>query len=175
MDCSGWAHLLLPTILPFYSELLLIKMLTGYPDHWLGLTLMATFGNTMGACVNWWLGKYMLHYQDRRWFPLKEKHMKPAQRWFEKIWQMDSAVIVESIGRGCHHARGWHHEGQILAVLLSDLCRQSNALLCHSMANPRSMRVLQEGGQIRQSLTRVGYTRHTHQLLHRYLLPMQRL
>ncbi|GAA3960654.1 YqaA family protein [Allohahella marinimesophila] len=72
------------TILPFYSELLLLKMLTAYPDHWLGLTLMATFGNTMGACVNWWLGKYMLHYQDRRWFPLKEKHLKPAQRWFEK-------------------------------------------------------------------------------------------
>ena len=69
------------TILPFYSEVMFVTLLTqGYMPTLVWLS--ATAGNTLGALVNWWLGKYLLHYQDRRWFPFKEKSLALAQRQF---------------------------------------------------------------------------------------------
>ena len=86
------------TILPFYSELLLLNMLSLYPDHWLGMALVATFGNTVGAAVNWWMGMYMLHYQDRRWFPIKARHLVRAQGWFSKYGKWTLLLAWSPIG-----------------------------------------------------------------------------
>ncbi|NVK42724.1 MAG: DedA family protein [Oceanospirillaceae bacterium] len=78
------------TILPFYSEVYLAALLMDHPQQWPWLWLVATLGNTGGAVVNWWLGRFMLHYQDRRWFPAKKKDMERAQRWFQHfgIWSL---------------------------------------------------------------------------------------
>lgn len=77
------------TILPAYSEILLVKLQNdGYPVVW--LWIWATLGNTLGSAVNWLLGRYCLHFQDRRWFPFKKNKLAKAQGWFQKygVWTL---------------------------------------------------------------------------------------
>ena len=77
------------TILPAYSEVLFASLLAAGYDPW-ALFVWATFGNTLGACVNWALGRYLLHFQDRKWFPFKPDRLGKAQDWFQKygIWSL---------------------------------------------------------------------------------------
>ena len=53
------------TILPFYSEVVLVSLLLeGKPA--LALWFYATLGNTLGAWVNWVMGRYLLQ-NDLTW------------------------------------------------------------------------------------------------------------
>lgn len=71
------------TILPFYSEVVLVSLLLeGKPV--IPLWLAATSGNTLGAGVNWIMGRYLLHFQNRRWFPFKPQSLHKAQAWFQR-------------------------------------------------------------------------------------------
>lgn len=77
------------TVLPFYSEAVLLVMLTEDRDP-LVLFLVATTGNTLGSVVNWFLGRYLLHFQDRKWFWFKPAQMQKAQAWFQRrgVWSL---------------------------------------------------------------------------------------
>ena len=83
------AAFLSATIVPFYSEIYLVTLQGRGYDPYL-LLVVATSGNTLGAAVNWGLGRYLLHYRDRRWFPFKEKQLNQAQNWFQKfgVWSL---------------------------------------------------------------------------------------
>ena len=83
------AAFLAATLLPFYSEVVYLGLLAGPHDPF-GLWLAATVGNTAGACVNWLLGRYLLHFQDRRWFPFKRDSLGRAQAWFQRfgVWSL---------------------------------------------------------------------------------------
>lgn len=78
------------TLLPFYSEVVVVSTLVLQPDNWLWIWLVASIGNTLGAAVNWAIGLYLLHFQDRRWFPFKADQLGRAQRWFQKygVWSL---------------------------------------------------------------------------------------
>jgi len=77
------------TILPFYSEVVLFALLRQGGDPAL-LVAVATLGNTLGAVVNWGLGRFLLHFQDRRWFYFKREQMERWQRWFQRygVWSL---------------------------------------------------------------------------------------
>ena len=77
------------TLVPAYSEILFAGLVSAGYDP-LALWLWASTGNTLGSAVNWVLGRYLLHFQDRRWFPFKEKNLGLAQRWFQKygVWSL---------------------------------------------------------------------------------------
>lgn len=77
------------TILPAYSEVLFAGLLAAGYDP-LPLWAWATVGNTLGSAVNWILGRYLLHYQDRRWFPMRLSTLGHAQRWFQRygVWSL---------------------------------------------------------------------------------------
>jgi membrane protein YqaA with SNARE-associated domain len=77
------------TILPFYSEVVLFALLREGGDPVL-LVFVATLGNTLGAVVNWLLGRYLLHFQDRRWFYFSHSQIDKAQRWFQRygFWSL---------------------------------------------------------------------------------------
>ena len=83
------AAFLAATILPFYSEVVLFALLRDGGDP-VVLVLIATLGNTLGAVVNWLLGRYLLHFQDRRWFYFKPAQIEKAQRWFQRygFWSL---------------------------------------------------------------------------------------
>ncbi len=77
------------TILPFYSEVVLFALLRegGNP---LALVMIATLGNTLGAVVNWVLGRYLLYFQGRRWFYFTPEQVEKAQRWYQRygFWSL---------------------------------------------------------------------------------------
>jgi membrane protein YqaA with SNARE-associated domain len=84
------ASFLAATILPFYSEVILFALLkSGASPPWL-LVTVASVGNTLGAVVNWWLGRYLLHFQDRKWFPFKPADVARVQHWFQRygVWSL---------------------------------------------------------------------------------------
>nr|WP_094300801.1 YqaA family protein [Imhoffiella purpurea] len=72
------------TVLPFYSEVVLFALLRQGGDP-LWLVATATLGNTLGAVVNWVLGRYLLHFRDRRWFYFSRDQIDKAQRWFQRF------------------------------------------------------------------------------------------
>lgn len=77
------------TILPAYSEIMFAGLLAaGYEP--LALWAWATAGNTLGAAVNWALARYLLHFQDRPWFPFRPDRLGRAQRWFQRygVWSL---------------------------------------------------------------------------------------
>lgn len=77
------------TLLPAASEVFLSGLLiSGYDP--LQLWGVATLGNTLGGVVNYLLGRYLLHFQDRSWFPVKTTSLTESQRWFRHygIWSL---------------------------------------------------------------------------------------
>ncbi len=72
------------TVLPFYSELALVALLIA-GEPLLSVVATATFGNTLGSVVNWFLGHYVLKFQHRQWFPFKQNQLARAQRWFDRF------------------------------------------------------------------------------------------
>jgi membrane protein YqaA with SNARE-associated domain len=59
------------TVLPAQSEIVLAGMvLSERYQHWL-LILVASTGNTLGSLVNWLPGRFIAHFEGRRWFPVK--------------------------------------------------------------------------------------------------------
>ena len=77
------------TILPFYSEVVLFALLRAGGDP-LALVIVASVGNTLGAVLNWALGRYLLHFQDRRWFYFSRPQIARAQHWFQRygFWSL---------------------------------------------------------------------------------------
>lgn len=51
---------------------------------WL-LLLVATLGNTLGALVNWALGRGLERFRGRRWFPVGEHTLERAQRLYGRF------------------------------------------------------------------------------------------
>ncbi len=77
------------TILPFYSEFILFGLLKQGEPAWL-LVVVATAGNTLGSVVNWYLGLYILKFQNKKWFYFKQKQIEKAQVWFARygLWSL---------------------------------------------------------------------------------------
>lgn len=77
------------TVLPFYSEAFLYVLLQSAPSA-LWPVLIATAGNVLGSCVNWWLGRGILHFRHRRWFYFNEEQIERAQRGFQRygLWTL---------------------------------------------------------------------------------------
>ena len=77
------------TLVPAYSEIMFAGLAASGYDP-LALWAWASAGNTLGSVVNWALGRYLLHFQDRRWFPFKRDNLEMAQRWFRKfgVWSL---------------------------------------------------------------------------------------
>ena len=71
------------TIVPFSSEVTLVAAIAaGGALHW--LIAAASLGNTLGAIVNWGLGRYVEHFRGRRWFPADARQLERAQTWFHR-------------------------------------------------------------------------------------------
>jgi membrane protein YqaA with SNARE-associated domain len=77
------------TILPAYSEVLFAGLLAAGYDS-LPLWAWATAGNTLGAALNWLMGRYLLHFENRKWFPFRQANLHRTQKWFQRfgVWSL---------------------------------------------------------------------------------------
>ena len=77
------------TILPFYSEFAVTGMVLNGSAP-MSVWAWATAGNTLGALLNYVMARYLLHYQDRKWFPFGPEKLGSAQRWFNRygFWSL---------------------------------------------------------------------------------------
>lgn len=80
-----FAALLAATLIPAQSEAVLAGLILagGYP-LWL-LLAVATLGNVLGSCVNWALGRFLLRFEGRRWFPVPPAARARAERWYARF------------------------------------------------------------------------------------------
>lgn len=94
-DVAAYAGLFLvalaaATIFPAQSELLLAGLHSSgrYDDRL--LILVATAGNVAGSTANWALGRYLMHFQDRRWFPVPRALTERATGWYQRfgVWSL---------------------------------------------------------------------------------------
>ena len=68
------------TILPLQSEALLVGLLLNNPAAvWL-LLGVASVGNILGSMLNWLLGRYLLRFRHKRWFPASEAQLLRAEK-----------------------------------------------------------------------------------------------
>ena len=84
------AALLGATIVPAQSEVILAGMHMAGTHSTPTLVLVATAGNVLGSVVNWLLGRYLIHFRDRRWFPVKASLIDRATTWYRKwgVWSL---------------------------------------------------------------------------------------
>ncbi|WP_183843883.1 YqaA family protein [Rhizobium etli] len=72
------------TILPMQSEPVLVGLLLTGKFPVLVLLAVASVGNTLGSIVNWFLGRGIERFRDRRWFPVGEEALERSSRWYRK-------------------------------------------------------------------------------------------
>ncbi len=72
------------TIFPMQSEVLLTGLLIKTSYSPVLLILVASVGNILGSCVNWWLGRSIERFKDKRWFPAKPQDLERAQRHYQR-------------------------------------------------------------------------------------------
>lgn len=92
MEATGYLSLFVAAfaaamILPLSSETVLAALIAadGF-DIWL-LIAVASSANTLGAVVNWGLGRYCLKWRERKWFPVSAPALERASRWFARYGQ----------------------------------------------------------------------------------------
>lgn len=115
------------TVLPAQSEAVLAALvLVGEQPIW-ALVLVASVGNVLGSVINWLLGRGLVIFRDKPWFPASpaalaraEGHYKRHGRWSlllswvpiigdpitvvagvlrESIWVFLALVTVAKVGR----------------------------------------------------------------------------
>ncbi len=57
---------------------------------WFALLVVATVGNVLGSVINWILGRYLMYFQDRKWFPIKKDAIDKASNYYQKwgVWTL---------------------------------------------------------------------------------------
>ena len=82
--------LLAATILPLSSEIVLTTMLLTNLFEKNILLVIASSGNILGSIFNWYLGKKITIFQDRKWFPVSQEQLNKSQKYFQKygLWSL---------------------------------------------------------------------------------------
>jgi membrane protein YqaA with SNARE-associated domain len=83
------------TILPLQSEAVLTALLATGDRAWWPLLAVASLGNTLGAGVNWWLGREINRFRGHRWFPASPQRMAQAEALFARYgrWSLVFAWV----------------------------------------------------------------------------------
>ena len=78
------------TLLPLQSEAVLVGLLIQAEHSALILIAVASLGNILGSCVNWYLGLKIEQFKDKKWFPVSEVKLNQAQNIYHKygFWSL---------------------------------------------------------------------------------------
>jgi membrane protein YqaA with SNARE-associated domain len=84
------AAFLAATPIPFQSEIVFIAaQAAAIVPLWLLITI-ASVGNTLGSCVTFFIGRQIIRFQNRPWFPTTPAQMDRAKAWFHRwgLWSL---------------------------------------------------------------------------------------
>lgn len=98
------------TIFPAQSELMLAGMLVSGAYEPTLLLVVATTGNTAGACMNWLMGRFIHSLESKRWFPVSAAKRERAEHWYRRWgkWSLllswapvigDALTVIAGIAR----------------------------------------------------------------------------
>jgi membrane protein YqaA with SNARE-associated domain len=78
------------TILPAASEVVLVGSSAMEGANIAALLAVASVGNTLGSVVNWLVGRFLLRWRERRWFPIGAAALERATAWFARfgVWSL---------------------------------------------------------------------------------------
>ena len=78
------------TILPFSSEVVLTTMYLSNSFETYLLLIFASIGNILGSITNWYLGKKINIFKDRKWFPVSADQLNRSKKYFQKygLWSL---------------------------------------------------------------------------------------
>ena len=79
-----FAAFLAATIVPAQSEAGLSTLILASGKNVILLVVVAAIGNVLGAVVNWYLGRWIDRFNNRRWFPIKPTQLNRATLWYRK-------------------------------------------------------------------------------------------
>lgn len=90
VDIATYAGLFLiafaaATLLPVQSELVLAGLMIAGNQPWPALVAVASVGNILGSVVNWALGRSLLRFQNKRWFPASKEALVRAENWYKRF------------------------------------------------------------------------------------------
>lgn len=72
------------TVLPSQAEILLFALLAGERWNAQTLVLAAAAGSTAGSVANYYAGKYITRFENKKWFPVKREYLLKAKNLLEK-------------------------------------------------------------------------------------------
>ncbi len=77
------------SLLPLSSEAVVAGMRLAGHDA-LALLIVATAANTAGSALNWWFGRWIGRFGDRRWFPVSPAGLARAAGWYRRwgLWTL---------------------------------------------------------------------------------------
>ena len=78
------------TVLPFQSEVVFVALQVAGTASVASLVVVASIGNTLGAVVNYVMGRGIERFRTRRWFPVNGAQLARAQRWYARwgVWTL---------------------------------------------------------------------------------------
>lgn len=78
------------TILPFQSEVVFVAMQVSGAASLVSLVAWASLGNTLGAVVNYVMGRGAAQLEGSRWFPVSPDKMARAEIWYRRwgVWSL---------------------------------------------------------------------------------------
>lgn len=61
----------------------------------IGLFGVATTGNVLGSAVNWYCGRFLRRYQNRRWYPVSPEAMSCAETRYHRYgrWSLFASWV----------------------------------------------------------------------------------
>ena len=122
------------TLLPLQSEAVLLGLLAN-GSYSAGLLIaVASIGNILGSCVNWYLGFKIEHYKHKKWFPVSEQKMLQAQRIYQKygFWSL-LLSWVPIIGDPITLIAGFLKENFLRFLLIVILAKTGRYLVLYSL------------------------------------------
>ncbi len=78
------------TLVPFQSEIIFVALQAKSIAPVWSLIVVASIGNTLGSCVNYFVGVGIKRFETHRRFPLTPDQMARAQAWFARwgVWTL---------------------------------------------------------------------------------------
>tara|TARA_R110002049_G_scaffold10127_1_gene50156 strand:+ start:120536 stop:121003 length:468 start_codon:yes stop_codon:yes gene_type:complete len=131
------AALVAATVMPLQSEAVLVGLLLAQTHPALMLILVATLGNVAGSIINWYLGRALLQFQHRRWFPCSTRQLDRAQHWYRRWgrWSL-LASWVPVVGDPLTVMAGVLREPLLPFVVLVTLAKGTRYLVLAALTLP---------------------------------------